>query len=141
MATPCRVAFFVMRRYNTTPRTGGGPRQPPNLPTKGRGRPNTTPRPHNSTRHHPATAQQHSSPPRDRITALITTPRPHNSTCQQPAKFCSSAKKYCEKCCSFKKISYFCSLKANRKIVKMRCKTTHFLMLTPATAWVGIFIS
>ena len=68
--------------------------------------------------------------PRDRTTALASN-----------TQFCSSAKKYCGKCCSFKKISYFCSLKANRKIVKMRCKTTHFLMLTPATAWVGIFTS
>ena len=107
MATPCRVAFFVMRRCNTTPRTG-------------RGRPNTTPRPHNSTRHHPAATQQHLPATREIL---------------------QQRKKYCEKCCSFKKISYFCSLKANRKIVKMRCKTTHFLMLTPATAWVGIFIS
>lgn len=69
---------------------------------------------------HPATAQQHLP-----------------ATCE----ILQQRKKYCEKCCSFKKISYFCSLKANRKIVKMRCKTTHFLMLTPATAWVGIFIS
>ena len=133
MATPCRVAFFVMRRC-TTPRTGGGEggaRQPPNLPTKGRGRPNTTPRPHNSTCQQPATntTTTHEreegggdlTPPRDRTTALAsnlrqtpqlptkgrggrpnTTPRPHNSTRHHPAtaqqhlpatrKFCSSAK-------------------------------------------------
>lgn len=70
------------------------------------------------------------APPHDHTTALASNPQ-----------ILQQRKKYCEKCCSFKKISYFCSLKANRKIVKMRCKTTHFLMLTPATAWVGIFIS
>ena len=94
MATPCRVAFFVMRRYNTTPRTGGGPRQPPNLPTKGRGRPNTTPRPHNSTRHHPATAQQHSSPPRDRITALASNPRNFAAAQKNIAKNVAVSRKF-----------------------------------------------
>ena len=120
MATPYMGCLFCYAPMQHHPANRGGPRQPPNLPTKGRGRPNTTPRPHNSTRHHPATAQQHLP-----------------ATCE----ILQQRKKYCEKCCSFKKISYFCSLKANRKIVKMRCKTTHFLMLTPATAWVGIFIS
>ena len=121
MATPCRVAFFVMRQRKSYPRTGGGltpprdhttalatnPRQPQHLP-----------------------AREGLTPPRDHTTALASNPQ-----------FCSSVKKYCEKCCSFKKNSYFCSLKANRKIVKMRCKTTHFLMLAPAVAWVGIFTS
>ena len=113
MATPCRVAFFVMRRRKTYPRKGEGDL----------------------------------TPACDRTTALVTTPRTGgaNTITQQHStatrKILQQRKKYCEKCCNFKKISYFCSLKANRKIVKMRCKTTHFLMLTPATAWVGIFTS
>ena len=64
MATPCRVAFFVMRRYNTTPRTGGGRDNHQTYPRKGEG---------------------DLTPPRDHTTALVTTPRPHNSTHHHPA--------------------------------------------------------
>lgn len=120
MATPCRVAFFVCADATPPREQGGG----------GRDNHHTYPRKGESDQTPPATTQQHLPATRDHATALASNPQ-----------ILQQRKKYCEKCCSFKKISYFCSLKANRKIVKMRCKTTHFLMLAPATAWVGIFTS